>query len=106
MGAFVQQLLAMGWIAVFWIILGFAFGLVYRQALRIIARGRPRGAAMNIGKSDRWFRALLGVLLLVWAVEMAGSPVLLIFSGFCFFEAIFSWCGFYAAFGRNTCPIA
>jgi len=106
MEVFIQQLSMMSGTAVLWFVLGFVFGLVYRQALRVIARGRPRGAAMNIGKSDRRFRALLGVLLLVWAIETAWSPSLLFFSGFCFFETMFSWCGLYAILGRNACPIA
>lgn len=32
-------------------------------------------------------------------------PKTIFFSGFAFFEAIFSWCGFYATIGKNTCPV-
>jgi hypothetical protein len=31
--------------------------------------------------------------------------ILIFFSGFALFEALFSWCGFYAALGKSTCPI-
>jgi hypothetical protein len=59
------------------------FGFAYRALLKRFAKGTVRGVGQNIGKSDR----------------------LLFFSGFCFFEAAFSWCGFYAALGRTTCPV-
>lgn len=81
------------------------FGFAYRALLRRLARGTPRGLGTNIGKPDRLLRFSLGVGLLVWAVTTTWSPLLLFFSGFCFFEAAFSWCGFYAALGRSTCPI-
>jgi len=41
----------------------------------------------------------------LWAITTTWSPILIFFSGFAFFEAIFSWCGFYAAMGKNTCPV-
>lgn len=86
-------------------LLAIVFGFAYRALLRRLARGTPRGLGANIGKPDRLLRFLLGVGLLVWAVTTTWSPLLLFFSGFCFFEAAFSWCGFYAALGRSTCPI-
>ena len=39
------------------------------------------------------------------AITTTWSPILIFFSGFALFEAIFSWCGFYAAMGKNTCPV-
>jgi len=33
------------------------------------------------------------------------NPLLIFISGFCTFETIFSWCGFYAAIGKNSCPL-
>ena len=85
--------------------LGFIVGFLYRAILKKFAKNSPHGLTKNIGKSDRWMRALLGIALLVWAVLTNWSPVLITASGFCFFEAMFSWCGFYAAIGKTTCPI-
>lgn len=59
----------------------------------------------NIGKSDRLIRLAIGVGLLLWAMLTTWSPILIFLSGFALFEAIFSWCGFYAAMGKNTCSI-
>ncbi len=87
-------------------LLAIIFGFAYRALLKRFARGSVRGLGENIGKPDRLLRIVLGVGLLVWAVTTTWSPLLLFLSGFCFFEAAFSWCGFYAALGRSTCPIA
>lgn len=85
------------------------FGLVYRAILKYLAKNKilnkeGRGSK-NIGKGDRILRLMIGVGLLAWAVMRTFSPILLFFSGFAIFEALFSWCGFYAAIGKNTCPI-
>lgn len=86
-------------------LLAIIFGFAYRALLKRLARGTVRGAGQNIGKPDRLLRFGLGVTLLLWAITTTWSPILLFLSGFCFFEAAFSWCGFYAALGRTTCPI-
>lgn len=85
--------------------LAFLFGFVYRLALKQFARGTVRGGSHNIGKYDRLIRFSIGLALLVLAITTTWSLWLLFFSGFAFFEAIFSWCGLYAALGRNTCPV-
>lgn len=95
-----------GWgLLVAMFVLSFIVGFIYRAILKRIAKGKPQGLHRNIGKSDRVVRFAIGVALLLWAITTSWSPVLLFFSGFCFFEAIFSWCGFYAAIGKNSCPI-
>ena len=87
------------------IALGFLFGFVYRAILKYFAGKQSiRGRTNNIGTSDRLLRALFGVGLLIWAL-LSASPLLFVFAGFCFFEALFSWCGFYAALGKSTCPL-
>lgn len=86
-------------------ILAVLFGLAYRFILRKFTPNTARGVAKNIGTRDRVLRFGLGVALLLWAITTSWSPVLIFFSGFTLFEAFFSWCGFYAALGRNTCPI-
>lgn len=86
--------------------LAFAVGFLYRYLLRRFF-GRTRyGRLKNIGTVDRRIRVAIAIVLLLWAITTDWSPWLLFFSGFCVFESIFSWCGFYAAIGRNTCPVA
>lgn len=84
---------------------GFVFGFLYRLTLKKFAKKTPYGVQKNIDIKGRVFRALIGVGLVVWAVMTDWSPVLFFFAGFTFFEAIFSWCGLYAAMGKNSCPI-
>lgn len=95
-------------------LLSFGFGFIYQTILKQIAVSRSkksntvwknRARSQNIGMGDRMLRAGIGVFLFIFAVTTSWSPTLIFFSGFCFFEAIFSWCGFYAAIGRNSCPI-
>lgn len=86
-------------------ILAFIVGFVYRAILKKVAKNSVRGVAKNIGKSDRLVRLAIGIALLLWAITTTWSPILIFFSGLAFFEAIFSWCGFYAAMGKNTCPV-
>lgn len=83
----------------------FVVGFIYRFFSKCFAKGAVRGVNKNIGKSGRLTRLLIGIVLILWAVLTTWSPVLIFFSGFAMFEAIFSWCGFYAALGKNTCPI-
>ena len=95
-----------GWglIAIMYL-LAFIVGFIYRTILKKFAKSSPRGVAKNIGKSDRLIRLAIGVGLILWAITSTWSPILIFFSGFAFFEAIFSWCGFYAAMGKNTCLV-
>ena len=95
-----------GWgLIVVMYILAFIVGFIYRAILKKFARQSAHGAPQNIGKPDRLLRAVIGVALLLWAITTTWSPILIFFSGFAFFEAIFSWCSFYAALGKNTCPV-
>jgi hypothetical protein len=83
----------------------FIFGFLYRWLLKKIAvQTIQKRARKNIGQLDRIFRFSLGVLLLIWGFYST-SFWLLFFSGFSFFESLFSWCGFYALTGKNTCPL-
>jgi len=95
----------MGWgLILILYVLAFIVGFVYRLALLQFAKHTPRGVSRNIGTPDRILRVAIGVVLLVGAITTSWSLTLIFLSGFCFFEAIFSWCGFYAALGKNTCP--
>lgn len=80
-------------------------GLLYRFILKRLAKGTVRGVSKNIGKNDRLLRLAIGVGLLLWAITTTWSPIIIFFSGFAIFEAAFSWCGLYAAIGKNTCPV-
>jgi hypothetical protein len=80
-------------------------GLVYRALLKKFAKGTVRGLNKNIGKSDRFVRLIIAIVLLLWAISTTWNPILIFFSGFVLFESIFSWCGLYAAIGRKTCPV-
>lgn len=80
-------------------------GFMYRAILKKFAKNSSRGVTRNIGKADRLLRLAIGVGLLLGAITTTWSPILIFFSGFALFEAIFSWCGFYAAMGKNTCPV-
>jgi hypothetical protein len=80
-------------------------GFVYRFILKRFAKNSVRGVSKNIGTTDRFIRLLIGVALLLWAITTSWSLILIFLSGFAMFEALFSWCGLYAALGRTTCPV-
>lgn len=94
------------------LLLAFIVGFVYRFIVKKISdkkvkekvlAGEAVSAPRNIGLSDRLLRTGIGLALLLWAMTTTWSPILLFAAGFCFFEAIFSWCAFFQAIGRNTC---
>ncbi len=96
-----------GWgIIVIMFVLAFLFGFVFRLVLRQFTASTPRNVHNNIGQPDRLIRLMIGIFLLVWAITSTWSPILLFFSGFTFFEAIFSWCWLYAILGKDTCPLS
>jgi len=82
--------------------LAFIVGFIYRFIFKKFAKNSARKVYKNIGKPDRLIRVAIGLGLFLWAVATAWSPILFFLSGFAFFAAIFSWCGLYAALGRNT----
>lgn len=102
--SFIKSPFGWGLILVMYLLAGIV-GLLYRTILKRLAKNSPHGAARNIGKSDRLLRLAIGIGLLLWAIITTWSPILIFFSGFVLFEAIFSWCGFYAAMGKNTCLV-
>lgn len=87
------------------ILLGFAFGFAYRYVLKHFKSKKIQvRSKRNIGKGDRLFRFFLGVILTILGLSLSSSA-LIFAAGFCYFEAIFSWCGFYAILGKNTCEL-
>ncbi len=101
---FIMSPFGWGLIVIMYLFAGIV-GLAYRAILKKLAKNSARGTTRNIGKADRLLRLAIGVGLLLWAITTTWSPVLIFFSGFALFEAVFSWCGFYAAMGKNTCPL-
>lgn len=79
-------------------------GLLYRYVLKRMSKNRVRRSSKNIGTPDRVIRFAIGIALLLWAITTTWSVLLIFLSGFTLFEAFFSWCGLYAALGKNTCP--
>jgi len=106
--SFILSPMGIGYIVVMFA-LAAIFGFLYRFLLRKLAarsvHKTPRVLGKNIGKQDRAVRAFLGLGLFLLAITTSWSAWLLFFAGFCLFEAVFSWCGLYAAMGRTTCPI-
>ena len=101
---FILSPFGLGYVAVMYI-LAFVFGFVYRLLMKRVAISSLRGLGKNIGFTDRWLRVAIGLVLFIVAIITTWNAILLFLSGFCFFEAIFSWCGLYAIIGRNNCPI-
>lgn len=84
--------------------LAFAVGFLYRYLVRIFSKaGSSSSMSKNINKNDRIIRALIGIALLALAITTTWNPILLFASGFCFFQAIFSWCALNQLMGKNTC---
>ncbi len=102
--SFILSPFGWGLIIIMYLLAG-VVGFVYRAILKRVTKKSSRGVAKNIGTPDRALRLAIGLVLLVWAITTTWSPILIFFSGFAVFEAIFSWCGFYAALGKNTCPV-
>ena len=102
--SFILSPFGIGYILVMFI-LAFIFGFIYRLILRRSKKNSVKKVGKNLGKRDRIIRAILGAILLILAITTIWNPVVLFFAGFCFFEAIFSWCAIYSATGKNTCPV-
>lgn len=84
-------------------ILSFVFGFIFRYFLKHRAKTKIRKLHKNIGWPDRILRLVISIILLLFAITTSWHPILIFLSGFALFEALFSWCGLYAALGKNTC---
>lgn len=103
---FILSPIGLGYVAGMFV-LSFVVGFVYRLILKNILRGEQKKlrVSKNIGVGDRAVRVGIGIALLMWGITTTWNPIVLFFSGFSFFEAMFSWCGVYAIVGRNTCDV-
>lgn len=102
--SFIKSPFGWGLIVVMYVLAGI-FGFMYRAFMKRFAGSSRRGATRNIGTGDRLLRLALGVGLLLWAITTSWSPILIFFSGFMMFEAVFGWCGLYAMVGRDSCEV-
>ncbi len=98
---------------IFVFILSGIFGFLYKYLLKVfmlkvykdLPKSDPTIARKNIGLIDRIIRAVLGLGLLYLAISTTWGFIIIFVSGLLIFEALFSWCAFYALIERNTCPI-
>ena len=84
--------------------LAFAVGFLARLAVRMAANNSARSAGNNIGWAGRLLRLAIAMAILAWAVTTSWSLPLIFLSGLVLFEAVFSWCALFAAFGKSSCP--
>jgi hypothetical protein len=83
-------------------ILAFIFSFIIRLMFKKLAKNPIRKVNKNINTRDRLISVLFGIGLLLWVITTTWNPVILFLAGLCFFEVIFSWCMFYAMWGKNT----
>jgi Protein of unknown function (DUF2892) len=94
------------WTILVMFIMSFLFWLWYRFVLKIFSHSVSHTRAQkNIWWKDRAIRGCIGLGLVLRAITTTRSLRLLFIAGFCFFEAMFSWCALYSAIGKNSCPI-
>ncbi len=74
-----------------WVMFAFAFifGFSYRLILRKSVDSQISRIWSHRTQRDRFFLLLIWSLLLIWAITTSWSPILLFFSWFAFFEAMF-----------------
>ena len=102
--SFILSPFGIGYILIMFV-LAFIVGFIYRALLFKFTKVKTLRPKKNINSNGRLLRAAIGVILLLFAIMTSWNPIVLFFAGFCFFEAIFSWCGVFAALGKNTCPM-
>lgn len=62
----------------------------------------------NIGTKDRLVRLLIALIFgvaILFTDILILKIILALASLFSLFEALSSWCAFYALIGKNTCPV-
>ena len=102
--SFILSPLGWGYILLMYVF-AFVVGFICSATFKKITLGSHQGFQKNIGVFDRIIRFAVWLGLLVWAIITSWNPILLFFSGFALYEALFCWCGLYAALGRNTYPM-
>lgn len=107
---FILSPMGFGYVAIMYLV-AFIFGFVFRFIVKKYREKFPaktflfKSAKKNLGVWDRIIRIALGLILLFLAISSTWSALSLFISGFCIFEGVFSWCIFYQAIGRDTCPV-
>ncbi len=99
--SFILSPLGWGYILVMHIF-AFLVGFICRSIFKKFTLGSRQGFQKNIGVFDRVIRFAVWLGFLVLAIMTSWNPILLFFSGFALYEALFCWCALYAALGRNV----
>lgn len=95
-----------GWgLIVVMYLLALIVGLLYRFIVRKFAKSENGKVSKNINTRGRIFRLALGVILLLVSMTTTWNPIIIFISGFCIFEALFSWCALNQLVGKNSCLI-
>lgn len=95
---------SLGWVYIlFFCSLGWGFGLIYRAIAGTLFQKRSK--QRNIGSGGRLLRLFIALFLFTISILTNWSSLFLFFSGFTLYEAIFSWCGFYALIGKSICSV-
>ena len=86
-------------------VIGIAVALLQRFLLKKIKINKKFFAARkNIGISDRIIRFVLATGLLIYGI-WSPSNFAIAAAGYVYYEAFAKWCGLYALFGKDTCPL-
>lgn len=101
---FILSPFGLGYVLVMYLVV-FGIGFAYKFLTRKFVKKFHHGRKKNIGRNDRLARVVIGGALLIFAIITTWNPLVLLLSGFCIFEAVFSWCAIYQVMGKNTCPI-
>lgn len=101
--SFIKSPFGWGYIIMTYLI-AFIFGFTFRFVMRKIIHRSLFKKHKNINTKGRMIRLAIALGLLIFAIMTTWNVWILLISGFVFFEAVFSWCGWYAIIGNNSCP--
>ncbi len=90
-----------GGCAVLMVMGGFLSGALLRFVLKKTIVKNVVCNLKNIDRQNRLIRLLAGIICLLIGYYYY-IPFLFALAGFCFYEAIFSWCGVFALMGKNV----
>lgn len=93
------------YMTVLYLLLGIVVALLQRFLLKKIKINKQFSAARkNIGISDRIIRFILATGLIIYGI-WSPSNFAIAAAGYVYYEAFAKWCGLYALFGKDTCPL-
>lgn len=83
-------------------IVAFFLVLICRFIVRKVSRKIERKVARNINKQYRLIPLALSLLLLLFAITTSWSAIIILLSGFAFFETVFGWSLISTIIGKNN----